>query len=241
VLHQEHRGGEHIDEEAHEEETNPQACAHERRLGKSLSIGAEQIAGGERLTLMVRQGFGQVAPAQHQQRQGKAGEEDEDRPPAQQGFEPAADHRGHRRRQGEHDGHVGHQLLGLSPIEEIPDQRPGDDDAGSRRHALQQASQPQHLDAGRQGAEHRGQGKQGEAGEYHPLAPIGVGQGAVPQGHQGKRRQVVGQRLLYRQLTGAQLAPNGMERRQVGVDGKRAEGGHGCQQQGQPPRRCHGR
>jgi hypothetical protein len=53
-------------------------------------------------------------------------------------------------------------------------------------------------------------------------APEGIGKRAVEQHHEGKGEQEHAQRLLHRQRTDLELAPDRRDRRQIGIDRQRA-------------------
>lgn len=235
VGHQEDRGGQDIDEEAAEVEGQRRAGGQEGRRGHDFPVGAGQVSRAQGLAFFRRQRFRQQFPTGQPQDAGGEYQEGEDRTPAEQGLQPAADDRGDGGGQREHHGDLRHQALGLGAVEQVADDGPADDDARPGGDALHGPPEPQLLDAGGQHAAGRGDGEQADGDQDDLAPPEAVGNGAVPQGHQGEGEQVGRQGLLHFQRRRLQLFADLVEGGQVGVDGKGAERRERGQQGGDAP------
>ena len=107
-------------------------------------------------------------------------------------------------------------------VKQIAHDGPADDDPRPGSRPLQDAHQPEMLDARGKGATERGKSEQGQRDQHHATTPERVGNRAVPQGHGGEGKKVEGERLLHFQRRRLQRFADVMEGRQVGVNGKRA-------------------
>ena len=233
VGHQEDRCRQHVEEESGEVERHGGAGKQEGRRTDDLAIGGGEITGAQRLAFFRRQRLGQEFPAGQPQPGGGHGQEGKDGSPAEQGLQPAADDRGDGRGQRKHHGDLRHQALGGGTVVQVADDGPADDHAGPGGDALHGAPEPQVFDTGGQRTAGRGEGKQAE-GDENDLAPAeAVGNGAMPEGHRGEGEQVDGQGLLNLQRRRVQFFGDFVEGGQVGIDGKRPEGGKGGQQKGE--------
>lgn len=223
MLHEENRCRQHVDEEAGEVERECGAGEEEGGRGQDLPVAPAQVAGAQGLAFVRWQGFRQQFPAGKAECAGGEYEEAENRTPAEQGLQPAADDRGDGRGNGEHHGDLRHQALSRRAVEEVADDGAADHDAGAGSDALHGAPEPELLDAGGKGTARRGEPEQGEGDEDDAAPAKAVGNGAVPQGHHGEGEQVDRERLLDFKLAGAELGRDIREGRQVGVDRERAE------------------
>ena len=195
----------------------------ERRRGHDRPVRPAKVGRAQRLAFFRWQGFRQQFPAGQPQCCGRHDQKGKNRTPAEKGLQPATDHRGDGWRQCEHHRHLRHQALGSSAIKQVADNGPADDDAGAGRHALHRAPEPQVLDACGERAARRGDGEQTEGDKDDVAAAKAVRNGAMPQGHQRERKQIDGQRLLDFEWRGVEFFTDFVERRQIGVDGKRSK------------------
>ncbi len=128
----------------------PLASASIRKCGlRSPSARSRAAAGrpanGWRCVGVQR--LGQRAPHRPPQQRADRGQEPEDRVPVGVHEQQAADHRRHRRRDAEVDGHLRHHALRVGRREHVADDGARHHHAGAGAHALQRAEEHQLADA----------------------------------------------------------------------------------------------
>ena len=167
--------------------------------------------------------FGQQAQASKEQDGAEPGEKPEVRAPAEPGLKPAADDRGHCRRDGEDHQDLRHQPLRLVALVAVADDGAPDDHADAGEQALHRTEEEKRADARRQRATHRSERKARHARQNRPPPPKRVGNRAMEQHHARVRQEIRRQRLLDMELRGAERIGHCGKRRQIRVDRKRPD------------------
>ncbi|EDY22328.1 hypothetical protein CfE428DRAFT_0453 [Chthoniobacter flavus Ellin428] len=132
-----------------------------------------------------------------------------------------------RRREAEDDGDVGHDALRFRAHEKVAHDGASDNATCAGGRALEKAKEDEHAEAGRESRANRAQYVKQHGGEQHGTAPEGVGQRAVEERHDGERSEIDGEGLLRGGRGHREDARDGEQRRQIGIDGKRAQHGEG--------------
>jgi hypothetical protein len=213
----------HIQEHAVERHAAGEHQGHEACVAQQLGVAAHQVHRVEGLPLAGVQTLGQPARVDRDQQHTHAGQDPEDRVPAQVHEQEPAHHRRNGRGHAEEDRDLRHHPLRITGREHVADDGARNHDARARRHALQRPEPHQRADGLRQRAAHAGQGEQRQAGQHDRPPAQRVGQRAVEQVHQRKTEQVGTERLLHLRRRGAQRLRNALEGRQVGIDRERPQ------------------
>ncbi len=116
---------------------------------------------------------------------------------------------------------------------QVTHNRPRNHHPGAGAKGLQRPEADQHLDGGGEGATNAGHDENRQAGIDRRLTPEHIADRAVEQLAHTDDHEEHRQAHLHRGRRGMQAGAECRQRRQVAVDGKRADGGDQPQQQGE--------
>ena len=190
----------------------------EQLRAEHRAIAFPQGARIEGLPFFRRQAFRQVAVAVPQQQGGIEKQEDEDRAPVQQLDDPAAHDGRDGRRDGKDHRHQRQQLCRRRPGVQVADDGAAYHHAGAGRDPLQYAEDPQVFDAVHRRAGQRGDAERGQREQDNVASAVGVGQRAMPQGHDAEGKHVGRQCLLHLDGAGIERGLDIGKGGQVSVD-----------------------
>lgn len=222
LLDDERRGGD-IGEESGEGEGADEEVAGEGAVGEQIAHGAQGLAEAAGVTAGGRQGLVEPAPHQEGERHPDDGEDDEHTAPVGDPQDLAADERGDdRRRSG--DQHQGGEEPGhRHAVVQIADHRPGDDDPGGTRQALQQAAADEEFGSGGERAQRGRQDVDHHAGQQRAAAAPLVAHRADDHLAQRHARQAGGQGELDGGGRAVQGRGDLRQGRQIHVHGERRD------------------
>ena len=208
--------------------------AHQSPVPQKPQIGPQHGRGGGLDALVLRMALRQHEGDQRQRQPHQPGQYGEDQPPAADLQDQAARQGGEQGRDPPDQDHHGQQLGRLGPGVLVPHHRPGNGHARAGAQPLQGPERDQAMDVRR---EHAADGSDQENGQPHlqgPLAPEGVGQGAIDQLPHRHGAEEHHQGQLHLGGPGMQVRGHGRKGRQVHVDGQRPDGGDQSQQGRRP-------
>ena len=137
-------------------------------------------------------------------------------------MDPAPDHGCDRRRDAEYHRDGAHQALRFGPFVQIAHDGPPDGHSHAGAHPLHGSERQEPRKARRHCAANRCSGISRKSNEHDGSAAERIGQGPKYQGHDRKRHEVRGERLLHLPDADPKLRLDRRKRRKEGIDRERA-------------------